>query len=333
MKDVRKILFITLTNLGDIVLTTPVFSALAGLFPGAVIDVITGPPGEGIFKAASASGRVTVRTRRQSLGERIKEVVGIRREKYDLVVDLKASLMPLVAGARMSFPLFPARSFDGHMVDKHLGVIRKLLRPAPAKPVFYVPVSERDKEFVAGIMGEEKSRTLADGPFITINPGAKSHLKRWPAEKYAELIKGLERIPGCRIFVAGGMEDKAIVKKILDLSRARAVDLSGETSLGALYELIRRSDLFVTNDSGPLHIASAAGTPTLAIFGPSDERKYGPLAPFSVVVSPNAVCRPCGKAQCSKGMNDGCISRVTAGEVLEAATGILKKTGKRCCLK
>ena len=323
MRNIRKILFISLSNLGDIVLTTPVFEKLREGFPDAVIDVVTGPSGECIFAASPSSGTITVRKRRQNMGERTAELVRLRKEKYDLIVDLKNSFLPLLVGAKHRFPGFPVLRMSGHMKDVHLGMIKKLLANNSGDIRFFVPVAGEDKEFVSGLIGKEDPPENRRESIVTVNPGAKSHIKRWSTTRYAELVTFLERKLGCRVFIVGGSEDKETASEILDLSKTRAMDLSGKTSIGALYELIRRSDLFITNDSGPLHLASAAGTPTVAVFGPSNEKKYGPLAPESVVLAPKRECRPCEKAQCPKGYKDGCISEVTADEVFREAKRIL----------
>jgi ADP-heptose:LPS heptosyltransferase len=322
VKDIRKILFISLSNLGDIVLTTPVFERLRDNFPEAVIDVITGPSGAYIFSASPAAGKITVRRRRQTARERISELRRIRQERYDLVVDLKRSLIPVFSGARYKAPCFLAGRGRGHMKDVHLSVIRSFGLDAGDGPRFFFPVTPEDRNFVSGILGSVKT----SGKIVVINPGAKSHIKRWGISGYAELVTALEGELGCGVFIVGAEEDKDTARSILTFSKSNAVDLSGKTSLGALYEMIKRSDLFITNDSGPLHMASAAGTPTVAIFGPSSEKKYGPLASSSVVLAPDVDCRPCEKALCSKGFKNGCISGVMPCRVFEAAKSLLEKS-------
>ena len=314
-----------MSNLGDIVLTTPVYTALCDKFPDAVIDIVTSPAGEAIFTGARSKGKIIVRKRRQTLKERFFEVIDFRRERYDLAVDLKNSFLPVFSGARYAFPILPALRRKGHMLDVHMGVIKKLSGKDPFNKRFFITVSETDKKFVSGIMeggeffGEKEKRT------VVINPGAKSHIKRWGVKNYAGLLKKFDRRQGYRVIMVGGKEDSGMIKDILDISGACAIDLSGKTTIGALYELIKHSDVLITNDSGPMHIASAAGTPTVAIFGPSNEKKYGPLAPGSFVLTPEVDCRPCEKALCSKGFNDGCISMVTPDRVFEAAKSILER--------
>ncbi len=323
MDNVKKILFISLSNVGDIVLTTPVFRKLRELFPDAVIDVVSGPSGKSIFGPDPAVRKVTVRRKRQSMAQRIAEIIGWRREKYDIAVDLKNSLVPLLVGARRAVPLIPFARKSGHMRDMHLRVIKGLGVRNSSHAGFMIPVSEQDRVLVAGILGEEENTPAKR--IVTISPGAKSHMKRWPARKYAEIIDLLGGEYGLRVFIVGGEEDAATAASIISCVRDKEIvaDLTGKTTIGALYELMRRSDMLLTNDSGPLHVASAAGTPTVAIFGPSNEKNYGPLSEKSEILFPDMPCRPCGKALCAKGLKDGCIPMIGVELVFESARKVL----------
>jgi lipopolysaccharide heptosyltransferase II len=325
VKNVKKILFVSLSNLGDIILTTPVFETLSENFPESRIDVIVGSSGKSIFSAHPGCGRIITRKRRQTMGERIEELISIRKEKYDIIVDLKNSFLPFLGGARRGLPSIRDRLRRGHMVDVHLGAIKSLDIAPDAPPRFYVPVSLEEKEFVSGIMEDEGITEGSSVKIVTINPGAKSHIKRWSIERYAKITDLLGKELGCRIFIVGGEEDRETAREILAISSSSALNLTGKTSIGSLYEIIRRSDLVITNDSGPMHLASAAGTPTIAIFGPSNEKKYGPLAPGSVVLTPEMDCRPCEKALCSEEFSDGCISRVSSSRVFREAKKILER--------
>jgi ADP-heptose:LPS heptosyltransferase len=318
--EVKTILFITLSNLGDIILTTPVLEKLRGAFPCADIDVITGAPGEAIFSAHSAVRNVTVRAGRQSMLERISELARLRRERYDLVADMKNSILPWLAGAR--FRSARVKGTPGHKKEDHLSKLDGLVEHPFEGCRFFLPISDSDREFIAGVISEVGGRS-----YVVMNPGAKSHLKRWPAANYAELADRLIAGRGCFVFVTGARDDRETVDEMLSLMREKAVDLCGETNLGALAELMRCSNLVVTNDSAPLHVASVVNAPVVAVFGPSDDRKYGPLSDRKRVVFPDRDCRPCGRALCSKEADEGCIVSVAVDEVLSAAEDLLAGYG------
>ena len=322
-KEVKKILFISLSNLGDIILTTPVLERLYEEFPEAEIDVITGLPGKEIFSRHPAVKNVTVRGKRKGLKGRVEELLEIRRKKYDLVMDLKNSLIPYLAGAKVHSKL----SFKRKVVHKRLEHLSKLeaVGVDPYKNnKFFIPVSEEEEVFIKGILlGAEGSSSLR-GKRVIINPGAKSHLKRWPEEEYALLADRLISEAGCEVFVIGQQEDEEVVKRVLSSMKGKALDLCGKTSLGALFSLMKNVDLVITNDSAPLHIASAADAPTVAIFGPTDAHKYGPLSGKKAVVRPQVPCHPCERALCKINPHSGCISNVKLDDVFLEAKKLLE---------
>ncbi|MFH1846389.1 MAG: glycosyltransferase family 9 protein [Candidatus Omnitrophota bacterium] len=326
-KKIKKILFITLSNLGDIILTTPVLEKLHEEFPCAGIDVMTGLPGKEIFALHPAVDHVLVNQRRRHILDRLRQLFYLRGKKYDMVVDLKNSLMPYLLGAEFHSQL-SLRPKSGHKHEEHLSKLLPFEIDVFSNIRFFVPSSENDKKYAEEII-EIKENALFSGiqgktkKNVIINPGAKSHLKRWPESKYSELADVLAGETGARIFFTGDMNDKQVICGIIKRMAYSAKDLSAGTSIGVLFELMKRMDLVITNDSAPLHIASAAQVPTVAIFGPTDECKYGPLADNSRVIVPNVSCRPCSRAQCAKGIKNGCISEVKVDDVFDAASKIL----------
>jgi len=322
-EKVKTILFMTLSNLGDVVLTTPVFQKLCEAFPEAVIDVSVGPAGSWIFDGHKAVREICVYERHRSFPNRLRHLRKIRRKDYDLVVDLKNTLIPFFAGSRfrMSFPVWikdmiSRRSL--HKKDEHLLKLKDLGIDGRSEN-FFIPITPENKRTIDGLMTDTGGRKT-----VLMNPGSKSHLKRWDARKYAILSDRMMKELGCRIFIAGREDDdREIVDRVLSFVSGPVVDICGKLSASALAEFMRRSDIVITNDSAPLHIASAVDVPTIAIFGPSDERKYGPLSRRSRVISPDVKCRPCGKALCSMGPEEGCISRINVEDVFNAAKELL----------
>ena len=322
--SIKKILLITLSNLGDIILTTPVFKELIYKFPEAKIDIITGKPGEEIFAAHPSVRNIMFHVKHKTLFQRILQAVKLRDARYDLVVDLKNSMLPYVIGAKYKTSLFhpfkkeyfKKNKLSSHKVNEHL---YKLVRFGfdPFKGcTFFAP---RDEPKAAELIGIRQDGSKN----VIINPGSRSHLKRWPAEKFVELSDRLTRDLNCNIYISGNNDDKEAVDNLMAKIEKPVVNLCGSTSLGVLAVLMSKFDLVITNDSAPLHLASAVNAPTVAIFGPTDEKKYGPLADKSKVVKPYKKCRPCEKALCTVGPDEGCIIEVTVDEVFEAARALL----------
>ena len=318
-KNISKILFITLSNLGDIILTTPVLEKLCDDFPKAKIDVITGESGKDIFVSHPAIKNVMVRRKKMNLPDRIKEIVGLFRKKYDLVVDLKGSLVPYLIRAKAHSGFFIRKHKVVHKREEHLLRLTGICEDKFKNNRFFMPASNGEKRYASDLIGDKGSKKM-----VVINPGAKSHLKIWDAEKYGKLSDRLISELKCKVYITGGKEDLKIAEQVIrSCADDSIINLCGRTTIGMLVCLIREADLVITNDSAPLHVASAVNAPTIAIFGPSNDKKYGPLSDKSVVLKPKVPCRPCETALCSVGPDEGCISRIEVDEVFRAAKRLL----------
>jgi len=327
---IKSILLVTLSNLGDIILTTPVLKRLYEEFPEAKIDVITGSPGQDLFSSSPFVRKVIVSKRKKDLFSRVRDILELRKKHYDLVIDLKNSLFPYLLGARFHsrLSLISWRK-KVHKKEEHLGKLKGLIKD-PYKFVssreMIIPVSIEDEEGVSKILREIQEHHLDNAEIkkiVAVNPGAKSHLKRWSPEKFAELIDRLFSEQDCEIMLIGNENDIDTNKQIKAIIKHPVKDLTCKTSLGTLFSLMEKIDLCITNDSAPLHVASASMVPTIALFGPTDEKKYGPLSPRNKVVAVDKKCRPCEKAQCKLGIPEGCIQDIMVNEVFDAAKEML----------
>ena len=260
----------------------------------------------------------------KSLSNRLRFIGELRLAKYDMVVDLKNSLVPYLAGARYKPGLLSGLSqiakkeSSQHKVFEHLSKLRAFGVKNLDDFNFYVPTTDKDRIFVQELLQDAKHMKK-----VVICPGAKSNIKRWNIEKYAELSDMLVSELGCKVYVSGNKDDKDIIDKFMTLAKESTENICGRTTIGALAELMKHSSLVITNDSAPLHIASAAGVPTIALFGATDEVKYGPLSKKSRILKPLMECRPCGKSLCFTGMDLGCILQIPVKEVFLAAKEIL----------
>jgi lipopolysaccharide heptosyltransferase II len=186
----------------------------------------------------------------------------------------------------------------------------------------------RDTEQADRLIGSLDANTALVG--IHVSGGRPS--KQWPVERFAELATRLARQLPAKLVLTGGIEDRPLVQRARALLPADVVahDIAGEVDLPAFVAVLQRLRLFVTGDTGPMHLASAAGTPTVAIFGPSDPRRYGPLGDRSQVVTANLWCRPCNRVRrpperCSHGTPD-CLAGISVDAVMDAARELLQRT-------
>jgi heptosyltransferase-2 len=150
-------------------------------------------------------------------------------------------------------------------------------------------------------------------PVIGVSPGAAfGSAKRWLPERFAEVASRLAEKCGASVAVFGSASEQELCGEV---ARAAAgVSFAGQTTLSEFIELTAACRLFLTNDSGAMHIASALGVPTLTVFGPTNEKATGPLGASAVVVREPVDCAPCGLRECP--IDHRCMTRVTAERVV-----------------
>jgi len=327
---VNKILFITLSNIGDCILTLPALDALREAFPQAKITCVVGPRPRELFEGNPFIARTIVFEKRSSLREKIQLFKDLSKEKFDLVVDLRNSIFGVFVPAKYKIAHFLKIPKNiQHMRDRHLYKVNSLLaRMQLGSPkevqetTLFIQPDERlqVKELL------EKSGINAQDKVVVVSVGAKSHIKRWSKEKFADLITYLIKDLGVKIILAGDKEDHPAAEYILRRCGDSVIDLSARTSLGQLAYLLKHASLLITNDSAILHMASYINLPVLAIFGPTNEKKYGPWSDISAFTKKDIFCRPCEKAQCSfKTLN--CTSLIKVGDVLRLAKQMLVEAG------
>lgn len=172
----------------------------------------------------------------------------------------------------------------------------------------------------------ERGRALLGDPgarWIGLNPGAAfGSAKRWVPERYAELGERLARRHGARLAIVGGPAERPLAEAIAADSGVTVRVLCGETTLGELSGVLSQLALLVSNDSGPMHLAAAAGVPVLAVFGPTDWRETAPLAARQRLVREPVACAPCKLRDCP--IDHRCMRRVTVERMAAAAAELLE---------
>lgn len=322
---INKILFITLSNIGDVILTLPVLDCLRARFPEPEITVLVGPRPKEIFENNPYIHKVIVYDKHAPVKEKIKLFNNLKKENFEAVIDLRNSLFGLLLPAQYktsAFRIIP--NSIRHMKDRHLYKIQfriwrdKIQKEIPRNSLSIKP---QEEEYISGILKDNKIND--DDTIIVVAPGARSHIKRWSKEKFLGLIPKLgEEFKRPRIILAGDRDDSAIAKYITDNCRYPVVDLIAKTKIGELAALLKQAKLVITNDSAVLHLASYLNTPVAAIFGPTDELKYGPWSKVRSVIKKDVSCRPCQKAQCRSGTL-GCMSLIKVDDVLRQVRNLM----------
>ncbi|MBU1887884.1 MAG: glycosyltransferase family 9 protein [Candidatus Omnitrophica bacterium] len=310
----RKVLFITLSNIGDVILTLPVLSGLKRSFPEATTDVMVGPRPYGIFKKDPRVKNIYIYDKQAGLKEKISFLKKLRDEKYDLAVDMRASLVPLLIGAKKRSSLVRRRKGDErHKRSIHLNKLKELGLMYEPGPSIYIDDSDRKKiEVLLSSQDCDKGSMV-----IGISPSTRGTLKQWHTDGFIEVIQGLLKDERCKIVLIGDKSQVDISRKIMDSVKEKAViDLTGKVDLSELFALVERMQILLTGDSAGLHIASDLGIKTVALFGPTDPEEYGPRGKDDIVIRKKLKCSPCKKATCAFGHE--CMKEIRPEEVLKS---------------
>lgn len=328
--------------LGDAVMCEPALSQLPVLFPQAEITLLVKPAIADLLAQHPSVNRTLVyddRGRHAGLTGKWTLAGVLRRHRFDLAIlfqnAFEAALISFLAGIPRRFGyatdgrsllltnpvVVPPRSAQRHQVEYYWDLLKPLggQGPAPAPRLFVTP---EESALIA--------RRLADAGIgaadlvIGVNPGSTyGHAKRWLPDRYAEVVnrvvKDTQSRSGARVGVAilGAKGEEPLGKAIADQIKTRSVVCSGQTTVRELMALVKRCQLFLTNDTGPMHVAAAFNVPLVAIFGPTDWQTTSPFGVDAQLVRQPVSCAPCLLRECP--IDHRCMTGVTVEQVHGAA--------------
>lgn len=283
-----KILIITVSNIGDCILTTGVVDGVLEKFPACSVDVLVGKRAQGVFASDSRIRKIIPYNKNANFRDKLRLFRNLKKENYDFIFDLRDTFISLFLSKRT----FRSQNLNAHAWIKHNSALRKFYNQDELykfKP--HIIWDKRDQEIVKEINFKD---------YVVVAPTARSWTKTWPPEYFKKVIALIHKeYPDWGIVITGEKSEYEFCKQFkIDEC---VYNFAGRTSIPQLAVIIKNARAVITNDSAVLHIASAVDTPTLAIFGPSDEFKYGPLAENSMVLRRHFPCAPCEKAQCKFG--------------------------------
>lgn len=332
---VRRILIRGVNWIGDAVMTTPAIGAVREHFPAAAITLLANPLVAELFSPHDWIDRVISFDRTGShrgIGGRLRLAAELRRCRFDLAVILpnsfEAALVPWLAGIPVRIgkrsdgrgPLLTHRLPPGEVPGRHesryyLDMLAYFgITGHVTAPLLVTTPGEQEK--AAALL--EGHGIGADAFLLGINPGATfGSAKRWYPERFAEVARRLAAEWKARIVIFGGPGETAIAAAIEEHLGGVCLNLAGKTAVRDLMALIKRCNFFITNDSGPMHIAATFGVPLVAIFGPTDHAGTAPCSDRAVVVRRETECAPCKLRECPT--DHRCMTAVTAGDVTAAA--------------
>lgn len=338
--SIRRILIRAVNWVGDAVMTTPAIALIRQHFPQAEITVLANPMVGEIFSRHEWVDRVITfdrKGRHKGVSGRLRLAMELRKESFEIAIILPNSFDSALVPWLARIPVRLGKSSDGrgfmltgryhpakdapitHEVGYYLDLVRSFgITGQTEKPgVFTTPGEDRDAAVRLAAHGISAGDML-----IGINPGAAfGSAKRWYPERFAEVAGRLAAEWSARIVILGGPTETAIAADIEQRLAGSGLNLAGKTTVRELLALIKRCNFFVTNDSGPMHIAAAFGVPLTAIFGSTDHATTSPYTDRAVIVRKDVPCAPCKLRECPT--DHECMTAVTADDVVEASIRLM----------
>ncbi len=283
MKEPRRLLFITLSNIGDLVMTTPLLEALHLSYPEHKIDIVADRRSSELLQPCPYLGRLVHKDKNAGLSGTFSLIRTLREYPYDVAVDLRTALLTMLIRCGQRGFKRRGTSAGTHAVQHHFTALAAILGPhvdIPPQRLWLDPVAQ------------EKAATLLQqiphGRRLVIAPGANWPGKIWPIDRYGALINLLQSdFDG--VIVVGSNEDRDLGQRLEQSCALPTVNLAGKTTLLEVAACLADAHAFVGNDSGLGHMAAALNVPTLTVFGPGNATRYRPWgARAEVVLAPNA---------------------------------------------
>lgn len=355
----KKFLIINPFGIGDVLFTTPVIRAIKEAFADSFIGYWCNERVQEILKDDPNINKIFPLSRgdikkiyNNSKWEGIKKGLGLyrqlRKEKFDVALDFsldhRYSLISKVAGIkkRIGFNyknrgifLTDKISLSGyqarHAVEYYLE-LSDFLNIRPKDKNLYLHINEKNRIRAKAIF---RHSGIVDSDLVMgLVPGGggswgkDATLKHWPALRFAQVAQRLKTELGARIVILGDETERPLAEVIVSSLKNKPIDLAGKTTLGELAAIIANLNVLVTNDGGPLHMAVALGIKTVSIFGPVDDRVYGPYPKSKehIVINKNLPCRPCyynfKMPVCEQDRE--CLKQISADEVFGAVKSLLQ---------
>lgn len=328
-----KILILKPSSLGDVVQALPVLRLIKRHLPDSeiywwldedLLSLLEGDP--------DLTGVIPFARRRWTApghwGEMWDSIQRTRAQDFDWVIDLqglaRSGAFAWLANGRITVGLDEARegargfydvvarrsSFYTHAVDWYLAVL-----PLLGVPVHWDFEWLPTRPAVANAVNEKWQTDSTR--WLVLQPGARWLNKRWPVGYFAELVRQLAgHNPELHFAILGSREDRELGRAIAGAAPERCVDLIGQTTLPEMVEWVRRCEMMVTNDTGPMHVAAALGKPVVALFGPTEPRRTGPYGQLERVRQLPLPCSPCMNDSCAYEKPFECLRGISPESVL-----------------
>lgn len=328
----RRILLIKPSSLGDIVHAMPVVAAVKQQWPSVHVTWLVKRQWADIVQRIEEVDAVWPVD--PAVASWVRQAMALRAQQFDVVIDLQGLLRSaLVARAtgcvqRVGFAngregspwLYTHRvavpTPDMHAVHRYLLAVSALGISVQGEPQFRFRRPPQDVTALRELF-RRKGIDL-DAPWVAMNVSARWQTKRWPASSFAAAATQLAARGIGPLVVIGGPEEREVSEQVRSLASCPMVDLTGHTAIGVLPALLSKACVLITNDSGPMHVAAAVGTPVVSLFGPTSAVRTGPYGMRHTVLTQDLPCRPCFSRVCRNAVPMECLASISPEQVVAA---------------
>ena len=348
------ILIVKTSAIGDVIHTLPALNALRRKYPEARIDWLVEEAAADLVIGHKALDTVLVSRRKAWVRDLKQGRVGaawrgvadfvkrLRATEYDLLIDfqglLKSGIFVWLARAKrkvgfgkgmehaecsyifLNEPIPPV-NMDQHAAIREL-LLLKAIGVESEEVVFDLPFGNEQREKMGQLL--EETGIDAAKPLVAINPMTTWETKHWLNDRFARVADQLLD-KGMAVVFSGGPQDVQGIEAIQRAMSGKSVSLAGRTNLKELAAFYERAGVLITTDTGPMHLAAAAGTPVVALFGPTAPWRTGPFGAGHRILRAEVDCSPCLKKQCERG--HACMEQITVDQVVQAALAVLEGRG------
>lgn len=346
----QRLLLIKTVAIGDIVVILPTIKAIRALYPKAYLAMLSTPRVRELLEGNPHLDEIIyydVLGEDKGLRGLLSLIKRLRQKNLDMVIDLEhyyrfTTLLSYLAGAqvRIGFELpwqgrkylFTQRipyAYGKHEVETFLEIPKALGAKVEKPQLEPIPTSLEDKHWVESFLRSEN--LLGEKLLIGLHPGTSQVAKarRWMPERWAKVGDILASQFGAEVIFTGASEDHRLVESIVKLMETKPSVSTGRTTLKQFAEFTKSLALFISVDTGPMHIAAAMGTPVVGLFGPNTPVKWAPYGEKIISIYKPISCSPCTRqylGQVSKCKRDDCMREITVEDVISAAGQIIRET-------
>ncbi len=335
-ENVKKILIVKPRGIGDVVLSTIIIDSILNNFPNAILDFATEKPSNILLENDSRLNKIII-IKNKTVLQRIKFFFKIRKKKYDFVFDFYSTpttaQLAFISGAkyRAGFPfrgrkyayniLGPSRTDNIHAADLHLSFLKYIgLGVIQSNPQIFL--AKTDLEFAKTFFNSVK---INNKIVVTFSPSGGWNSKKCPPEIFAKFIDIIKNNFNVEILLVWGPGDEEDVDEIINLAKTKIIK-APNTTISEMAALLKFSTIVVANDSGPMHIASVLGTPTISIHGPTNPELQGPYGNKHETILLNDInCIVCNLLECPN--NKICFKNISSELFLNTFQRLIKKNG------